>query len=190
MGKDFTLLVKDHFTTRPNDIRKGALMLDYQVRNHDGVDYDGVGIGPDPGIKPLIEDAVGFTIKQRLLFFRLGMTGIKTAGYIHCDQNCGQYAGVLYLNLPHQRYGGTSFWRHKEFEISEMPDNANDVAVATLRNDSLDESKWERDGHVEMRFNRFVTYPARRFHSRYPNVIEAATKEEGRLILAVMYDRV
>lgn len=186
---NFSLLVLDNFVPQPETLRELALGLKYRSYEFDGHSYDGVGVGFDPCICGLVEKAVGFKIKKRLDFFRLGMNGVRMSGFIHADQNCGEFAGVLYLNLPRQQYGGTSFWRHRQFGISEMPDKMSAEDLEELKEDSLHEKKWELDAHVEMRFGRFITYPTKKFHSRYPNEIEAATKEEGRLIYAIFFDR-
>ena len=57
-----------------------------------------------------------------------------------------------------------------------------------LHEDGMDDSKWEIETKVGMQFNRFITYPTRMFHSRYPNHIDAEKKEDGRLVWACFYD--
>ena len=109
--------------------------------------------------------------------------------YIHADIDCGAWAGVLYLNTPEQRFGGTAFWRHIETGWDGMMNGsiAPDVA-RQIASDGKDDSMWELTTKVGMEFNRFITYPTWLFHSRYPNHIEAPDVASGRLVWCCFYD--
>lgn len=183
------MIVADDFTPNPMRIRKMATSLSFGAVNHCGHVYEGVGMGDDPRLEPLIESLVGFPVAIKMGFFRLGMAGMKMNTFIHADNMGAQFAGVLYLNLPEQRLGGTSFWRHNRTGWHETPKDLDAATAKQLASDGLDEFKWTRESHVAMRLNRFLTYPANLFHSRYPNDCNGASVEEGRLVYATFYDR-
>lgn len=188
---DDQLIVTDNFTDDPGDIRREALRLNFNPTEWNGAVYHGVGLGYTPPLQRQIEQLIGGPIRINLAFFRAGTSTMRPTTDIHADIDCGQYAGVLYLNLPNQKFGGTGFWTHRELGWDEIPDGTviTKELADKLNSDGNDVSKWELNSIVGMKFNRFVTYPTRRFHSRYPNHVEAPDVENGRLIWAVMYDR-
>lgn len=186
-----SLTIADNFAKNPLVIRREALALNYQAKVHAGHRYHGIGLGYDPDLAKLVAEAMGFKIKMRMAFFRLGMTGIPMSGFIHADQveSCGEYAGVLYLNLPHQKFGGTAFWKHNETGFCVCPKSLTVDDAQAFADDGLDESKWTQELFVPMKFNRFIAYRSQLFHSRYPNTVEADTAEEGRLVWVCFFDR-
>lgn len=190
--KPATLIVVDDFAPEVDAVRKRALELPYETMEHHGNKYAGVGYGYDPQIEQLIAQVVGFHVKIGFGFFRLGMTGTKQTGYIHSDNCESEFAGVWYLNLPHQKHGGTAFWKHRATQVSEAPINGVGLSAEDrqqMLGDTWDESKWEMEMIVRMKYNRFIAYPSRCFHSRYPNNVQAKTKDEGRLVYATFFDR-
>jgi hypothetical protein len=131
----------------------------------------------------------------------------------HFDNFC-DYAGVVYLNLPEQCSGGTSFWRHRQTGLQAAPRQgsaAYDALSLALGDD--DESRlmgrlmreglaaasrgyptestaaWELLTVIPMRYNRCIVYDARLFHSLH---IEEASfgvsLDERRLTQNLFFD--
>jgi hypothetical protein len=190
-----SLVIADDFAPDFQAVRDGALSLDYCPREYKGAMYNGIGLGFDPGLKEQIEDVMGCGIDPKLCFFRLGLEGDQTTTYIHADTICADWASVLYLNPPDACAGGTSFWRHKELEWDSMPESVMqdglllDARLAEkLNREGNDERFWTRTDHVNMKSNRFITYPTKRFHSRFPYDTWGSSKEQGRLIWVCFYN--
>lgn len=183
------LLSVDNFAHEAMEIRERALAAGFGPFAYKGCRWEGVGLCPAPDMAPFISAAIGESVTVRLAFFRLGMAGIPMSTFIHADNTEAEFAGVLHLSDPKIDHGGTAFWRHKGTGWREAPTVLDEDIAAMLAIDGQDETKWDRESCVEAKFNRFVTYPARCFHSRYPNQCDAPTKEEGRLVLACFYDR-
>lgn len=187
--KPATLIVVDDFAPDVDAIRKRALELRYGPVEHDGHSYNGVGVGYDPLIEQLIAQVMGFPVKIRIGFFRLGIASTKQTTFIHSDNGESEFAGVLYLNLPHQQHGGTAFWKHLSTDATEVPEDLPALLRQQLVSEGLDEDKWGMEMMVGMKYNRFIAYQSACFHSRYPNHCEAKTKDEGRLVYATFFDR-
>lgn len=181
------LMVVDDFAHNAEEIREKALELPYDAMEHGGVIYPGIGIGYDPRITVQVERAVGFPVAIRLGFFRIGMRDIRMNTYIHADNAESEFAGVLHLSKS--PVGGTAFWKHRQSGVTEAPNDLGFIDADALAADGFYESKWEMESKVGARFNRFVCYPARCFHSRYPNQCDAETKQDGRLVYAAFFDR-
>lgn len=190
-----TLIVVDDFIKPAEFLREEALKLSFGTVKHGDVEFHGVAFRENLTVPTLwwrVEEARhpdDGDISTNLEFFRLGTAATPPTTYIHADLDMGEWAGVLYLNTPEQRYGGTAFWRHKATGWDRLPDGpVPEETLKMLTDDGMDESKWEMESKIGMQFNRFITYPTRMFHSRHPNHIPAETKEEGRLVWCCFYD--
>jgi len=184
-----SLVILDDFHPDPLAVRHKALVSDFQTVRFGGTDFHGVAAAAGAVDHALIEQAVGFPAKVNLEFFRIGLSGAPMTSYIHCDQNCGEFATVLYLNLPDQFHGGTSFWRHLRTGCEALPANANDEERRIFAADGLQEAAWKLELFVPMHWNRLLVYPTRVFHSRYPNNVLADDKQEARLVHVSFFDR-
>lgn len=154
----------------------------------DGALYTGISQYPVPHWPSLIALALGVTIEPKLTCFRLNLAGELPHSWVHSDGICADYASVLYLNLPEQCYGGTAFWRHRELEIDRIP-RKHDLALgAHITAEWKRLEPWERTDFVPMEWNKFVTYPTERFHSRYPFEGFGQGPQDGRLIWICFYD--
>lgn len=170
-------------------LRRRALLSDFQTREYQGGQFKGVGITNQPqGMEERIGGLLHSRIKIAGSLFRTGMIGNPPSTYIHADPNHAEYAGVLYLNLPEQCRGGTAFWKHRALNLSEMPMDRPPEFYDNLLVDGQDESKWEMIGLVGMKFNRFIVYPTKQFHSQYPQPCWGDSVESGRLIWTTFFD--
>ena len=115
--------------------------------------------------------------------FRLSPAMATACSDIHADldQSRPAYAGVLYLSLPEDCQGGTSFWRHRDTGWSKVPDEGQARASRfgsyaefmrrrtadagqTFEQLSAARDEWELVLEVPMRFNRLVLYRSDFFH--------------------------
>ena len=170
------LLILDNFLPDPNGFREVALAQEYRtVTGPDGESYPNVSMREPREFADLIEKAIGRPIVPRYTFLRFS-TGQNPAGvHIHADGIVEKYVALLYLSLPEHCSGGTDFWKHKKSGFSYLPDERDIRRIgksparvaADLRTDAENpEGKWDLIETVEMKFNRAVIYPTRRFHSR------------------------
>jgi len=184
-----SLIVADDFIPGPDMLRRRALLSDFQTREFQGVNYKGVGVTNQPhDMEERIGRLLGAPVKIDGSFYRTGSIGNDPTTYIHADRNCAEYAGVLYLNTPEQCHGGTAFWRHRESHLEELPSASSEDFYAKLNRNGQHEDFWEMVGLVSMKFNRFVCYPSKLFHSRYPKDCWGDTLETGRLIHTVFFN--
>jgi hypothetical protein len=101
--------------------------------------------------------------------------------WVHSDTSAATYSAIIYLNPPDQCRGGTSFYRHREYDWEHMPDARSHLAaqvmhetgmifselLAKITSDGFDiEGKWDRVVQIPMRFNRCIVFDSRLFHAR------------------------
>lgn len=189
---DVRLLVKDNFLPDPERVRQEVLARDFKDEiGPDGGVYKHIQLRPVNEFSEFLSAAVGRPVKQSLTMVRASYAGEEPHCFVHSDQICAEFASVLYLNEPSECSGGTAFWQHLKTGWISLPTEAAIKSrgkspkreYAKVESDWNVEDAWEKHSFVEMAFNRFVTYPSRRFHSRYPQ-----TSFEGRLIWVSFYD--
>jgi Family of unknown function (DUF6445) len=126
------VFVVDHLFEDPGYVRALALQLDF-----------GTAGGLYPGafasvsihhtdlldlLNELLTPVIGRPVKMLdtytgLTFAVVTAPGSELKGLAsvpHCDGFC-EFAGVIYLNLPEQVAGGTSFWRHRSTGLPGIP---------------------------------------------------------------------
>lgn len=143
-----------------------------------------------------IAEIVGSPIVPKLSCFRLNLAGEKPHSWVHSDDICAKYASVLYLNLPEQCSGGTAFWKHDALGLDRLPPKEAlapqginpDAFYKLIEREWKDLTFWKQTALIEMKFNRFVTYPTCLFHSRYPFEAFGSGPKDGRLIWVCFYD--
>jgi hypothetical protein len=108
--------------------------------------------------------------------FRSSAESCPRSTLVHIDD--AEWSAVVYLSLDKDCQGGTAFYKHKETALWGPPDaeclkklglcSVGEFEEKVVRKDSLDESKWERDVFVAMKFNRLLLFRgSQRFHG-YP----------------------
>jgi hypothetical protein len=194
------LTIIDDFLHDPHGVRQFALAQDFsQVPEFDGHQYPGfVPIKDDRALGYLAErisEAIGGNVTMKLACVLKGTAAFSTQQWIHADNNCGNFAGVLYL-FDRPGYG-TAFWQHKETQTHGMRDlvalcdraGLDPAAVATqLKAEGQTQDAWIRTDYVESRFNRLVVYPTDRFHSRWPEKAFGDEPENCRLTASLFFD--
>jgi hypothetical protein len=213
------LSVVDDFYPDPWAVRRYALSLRYQDADNanDNIFYKGMLTTP---FHPYAEAGLGLiatALSKPVIWgapigeFRLLLTQNKGADpkqdpneratWIHYDAMVARYAALVYLNPDPQCEGGTSFYRHREFQLDALPElqsrqmaelcrtSNTDVAgvLETVKNDgfAVDE-KWDLLTSVPMRFNRCIIFDSRQFHARTGAF--GATALDGRLTQNYFFD--
>lgn len=209
------LSVFDNFYPDPWAVRRYALSLHYKDADNenDNTFYKGMLTTP---FHPYAEAGLGLiatALNKAVIWgnpigeFRLLLTQNPAANsnerstWIHYDAMMARYAALVYLNPEAQCEGGTSFYRHREFQIDALPDlqshemaelcrSANTDVVnvlETVKNDGFEvEEKWELLTSVPMRFNRCIIFDSRQFHARTGAF--GSTAQDGRLTQNFFFD--
>lgn len=163
---------------------------DFGTYPFQGHQYKGVG-GAGQCLKyleMLIARVLG-AVNITLSFYRLGTPENEPTTFIHADQNCAQWACVLYLNPPNQCHGGTAFWKHKATGLEALPAGRIEEFYQSINQDGNDPASWEMTGLVGMKYNRAVLYNSQMFHSRYPEQGWGTGPSDGRLIWTAFFNR-
>lgn len=191
-----TLLVKDNFSEKAESIRKSVIAEGFGDEvGPDGFNYTGI----NKSERPELVDKVGGFVEEfdmKMSFFRLNLQGEMPHSYVHSDEICADWAGLLYLNPVETSRGGTAFWRHKQMKWDRVPDNDEVEALGLsqeefgeqLSEDWKKQELWEMSGFIGMKFNRFLVYPTKVFHSRYPHEGFGQDGNDGRLVWVCFFD--
>jgi hypothetical protein len=192
-----TLFQFDQFTEDALEVRKAIIEGPFTTeKGPDGLEYTGISKHEVPQWQERISQALRHPVTVRMAFFRMNVAGELPHSWIHSDDICSQYAGLLYLNTPEQCRGGTAFWRHTALDIDRLPQleelrakNLNpDWFYGMVNREWKDLTYWEQVGFVGMKWNRFITYPTSTFHSRYPFEGFGTTPADARLVWSCFYD--
>ncbi|MES2934018.1 MAG: DUF6445 family protein [Pseudomonadota bacterium] len=201
------LHIIDNFLPDPIELRAKILQKQFHASRYAGQNFPGVQTEGQPcqEIMDRIASAVGRTIKFRTPdngCYRVSFADSAARTDIHVDNESGDnfkhYAAVLYLTLPEQSQGGTTFWRHVPTGWQRRP-NDTDVRAAGFPNFKAFQQRWlsnkevihfnklkdRRDSwklllEVPMRFNRLIMYQGHHFHSI--SDVFGSTLENGRLV--------
>ena len=183
----------DDFAADAEAVREAVIVKDFtNQEGPDGGKYTGILQHAVPGWHDRIAELIKKPIIPRLSFFRLNLEGELPHSWVHSDDICSQYASVLYMNAPDQCFGGTAFWRHKNLGVERLPARETladaDAFYTQMTADWKNLDLWKRTDFIQMKFNRFVTYPTSLFHSRYPFEGFGSGPKDGRLIWVCFYD--
>jgi hypothetical protein len=221
------VLVVDGVLPDPHYVRRLALELRYHHRqgNYPG-HFAFVSLSMATFrdlVNRLYAEAIGHQLRLHTYYRDLTFAVIDQPGDTlnprqrqpHYDDFC-DYAGILYLNLPEQCSGGTSFWRHRRTGLiaapvkgdelrfaetfvvngvatsEEMTRLCMDEAVADPAEGYLTESTpyWELVDRVAMKQNRLVVYPSRLFHlPDYQEELFGSSLAARRLTMNLYFDR-
>jgi hypothetical protein len=196
------LIVVDDFYDDPLEVRKRALALEFP--DHGG---KATYAGRNSRLYLLNQQMLGMfsrLVGQPLVparnsptgHFRISLASDVASQEIHTDP-ARDWAGILYLNLPEQCSGGTSFFRHRELDLDEVPADAGtiqrlgfkdreDMRMSLTTRDGKDRSKWELTMTVPMRFNRLILFRPWMWHSFTANF--GNSLETGRLIQVFFFE--
>lgn len=183
------LLIVDDFLVNPEGFREAVLSQEWRDIKFGGEVYRRIQARDFDEHKSLVELATGRTVEQEYTITRLNYKGEMPNNAIHSDNDCGQYAAVLYLNLPGQEQGGTALWRHRatgleSFDEAEIRRAGRSPfrTLEQLKQDWNNVEAWEQVALAPMKFNRAIFYPGKCFHSRWPLDAFGSDPEDGRLV--------
>lgn len=188
------ILKFDNFAPDAEQVRKAVIQGGFSTETGpDGAEYTGISKFYVPQWFSRIAELLGKGIIPKLSCFRLNLKGELPHSWVHSDDICANFASVLYLNPVEQCSGGTAFWRHKELGINKLPSKESlgvewPIFYRQMEQDWKELSHWEQINHIEMAWNRFITYPTSLFHSRFPFEGFGAGPADGRLIWICFYD--
>lgn len=192
-----TLLQFDDFAEDALAVRAAVLAGGFKDEvGPDGLTYTGISRYEVPHWCKALAEHMGHDIAMRMAFFRQNVEGELPHSWIHSDDICAKFAGVLYLNLPHQCQGGTAFWKHEALDVDALPTREAlsargvnpDWYYAMMNREWKDLTFWRQASFVGMKWNRFISYPTSMFHSRYPFEGFGKTPGEARLVWTCFYD--
>lgn len=154
-------------------VRESAIEAGFETIQYMGGTYQGTGLKYNPDcIKQKIEEVFGRSLEFDKTAFRLGHKDTQLHVNIHADNVVSEWAGVYYLNLPQDCYGGTAFYTLKDTGWDTMPTqqqlDEKGLTLDWLRDKWTKEEAWNLNTVAGMKFNRLIFYPTRYFHSRFP----------------------
>ena len=210
------LVIVDDALPDPDAYRAQALALDYrQSADARGVNFPGRQTDGQPcqALMERIAGALGHDVKwlspDNGAFRSSGADSVARSD-IHVDPDDGSagpvLAGLLYLTLPEQCRGGTSFWRHRSTGWEQRPtiaelrargypsfaeferqgihiDRARAFAEIALGRAEL----WDFLFEIPLRYNRLAIYRADYFHA-VSNVF-GSSPEDARLVQLFYFKR-
>jgi hypothetical protein len=126
-----------------------------------------------------------------LTFIRKAHKGFDTEPRIHSDGIIdNQYvdvASVLYINESEGVYpiNGTMFYEHK-IHGESLPKDVTGEVYNEVLSDSKQIGKFRETDRVYAKPNRFLSYPAQKFHAKFPPKIEKGE----RIVLVTFYSEI
>ncbi len=115
----------------------------------------------------------------------------NSGSWVHFDRF--RWIGIVYLNLPRQCRGGTSFFTHRPTGICCWPD----LYLSKLKQPGFEQrvfrdmarmDRWDENLRVSMVFNRLILFDSRMFHQA--PCYFGSTLQNGRLTLNVFFDEI
>ncbi|MCX9154752.1 tetratricopeptide repeat protein [Niveibacterium sp. 24ML] len=210
---DTGLAIIDEVVRHPLGYREHALEREFQPVAYAGQNFPGLQTrGSDPQeIMTIVATALGRRVKWISPdngVCRLSYADSTARTDIHVDNEEGdnrdRFAAVLYLNLPGQEQGGTTFWRQldtgwtrrlpdedlkrngftsfKAFQEKWLP-NQNARRFSEL---TADRKAWEPIVELAMKNNRLVLYRGDFFHSL--SSVFGSTPQDGRLVQLFFFE--
>ena len=177
------IYILDDFHPYAEELREDALASQYEDwYGPDGQLYKRICIKEIPLLSEMLTYLFG-PIKMLGMAYRLNFGGEPPNAAIHSDMGWGTHALVLYLS---DGPSGTALWTHKETGADKILPNQHELFEAVCH-DWNDESKWNQDTFVCMKFNRALVYRSELFHSRYPFEAFGDSPETGRLIAVAFF---
>lgn len=171
--------------------RERALSAVYKTETHNGLTYRGISETEDDKQFESIRKILGFEKGNFTCIWRRYLEDEENETYIHSDAEIGTFTGILFLNPPEQCYGGTAFWKYKQYGWEKHPGKEELEALGLkdepelwqrILKDGFDEFHWDMIEYVPMEFNRLILFHSPSFHSRWPKKAFGKDLKDGRLV--------
>lgn len=134
----------------------------------------------------ILEDHYKSSITPIVAFLRLNTARLDCKQRIHSDRDIlgdtPSHAAVYYITDCNLIKNGTAFYKHAVYG-DYLPEGLDQD-----EKEYSDESLWEMTEIVEGKRNCLVTYPANRFHSRYPHKSWGRDQSDGRLTWTAFFN--
>jgi hypothetical protein len=196
-----TFLLVDDFLDNADALRAHALTLDYpeqqgQFPGRNSLQRINIG-GLTEAVSRIIgEPLIAAPPPQSHAKARLTLAADKGRGKVHVDES--HWSGILYLSRPEDCRGGTEFFRHRKTGLDRFPftpeelaahgfASAADAHAALIERDGTDDSAWDLQFTVPMRFNRLLLLRPWLFHTAGPSFGERP--ENGRLVYLMFFNQ-
>jgi hypothetical protein len=187
------LILIDDFYDDPDSIRDMALSSEY-FEDKKSLGYK-FGNAPWPGkmskkahapswIDVKISNLLNKNIRQMRQLdngaFRISREGTKSVNILHADAaDDSYYAGVLYLSKNREDTPGTIFYKQNSSNSDKA--QSEEHLRQIVRNDEFNDlSKWTVHTVSNIVYNRFLLYPANKFHGIGP--VFGEKDEDARLV--------
>lgn len=187
------LIIIDDFYDDPDSIRDIALSCEY-FEDKKSLGYK-FGNAPWPGkmskkthapswVDVKISKLLNKNIRQLRQIdtgaFRISKEGTQSSNMLHADSaESTYYAGVVYLNKNKEDTPGTIFYKQKSTNSDRAINQAHlDQIVKDDEFNQLD--KWTIHTVSNIVYNRFLLYPANKFHGIGP--VFGDTDENARMV--------
>lgn len=177
------IIVVDNFYENPDAVRSLALQVPYLDSKKLPARFNGTESKKGYFSKSLVEkleSLLGRKIAVNSKNYSFGVFSLitdedKENQSIHVDSV--EWVGLIYLNLPDECSGGTSFFRHL---ITGASTFINEQKSNLELSDAYNLDKWIEWRTVEMKFNRLVLFQANKyFHSA--KTFSCFTKNQPRI---------
>ena len=134
----------------------------------------------------VLEKHYNASIDPIVAFVRLNTACLDDTLRIHSDRDIlgdtPSHAAVFHITDNPEVENGTAFWKHKTHG-EYLPAGVNQD-----ESEYGDISLWEFQDLAKGKENCLVTYPANRFHSRYPHQAWGEDAQDGRIIWAAFFN--
>lgn len=186
------ITVVDDFLPDPDEVRNKIIAEGFRDMPFEGVTYHTVNPTLPDVIPHCLNQLYGCGVHMHVAAFRQGKLDSPLHNLVHADNSCATLAAVLYLNPSPQPGSGTAFWQHRYTGWDQQPtesclQDAN-LTIEEFCKDWHDSEAWIMQSLVGAKYNRLVTYPTVKFHSRWPWRGFGYTDDNARLIWAGFFD--
>lgn len=187
------LIVIDDFYDDPDSIRELALSCEY-FEDKKSIGYK-FGNAPWPGkmskktyapswVDAKISKVLNKNIRQLRQIdtgaFRISKEGTQSSNMLHADAtDPSYYAGVVYLSKDREDTPGTIFYKQKSTNSDKALSQAHFDQI--IKDDEFNQlDKWMIHTVSNIVYNRFLLYPANKFHGIGP--VFGDTDENARMV--------
>jgi hypothetical protein len=194
-----SLIVVDDFVDNAEGLRAAALRLTYPAQQGAFPGRNSLERINIEGLADEVSSLVGEPLRpidplQSHSKCRITLAADIGRAKVHIDHS--HWSGILYLSRPQDCSGGTDFFRHIPTDSDRAPTDAAglrrmgfasgaEMHRAIIEKDSLDDSKWERNMAVPMRFNRLLLLRPWLWHTAGPGFGDRL--ENGRLVYLMFF---
>jgi hypothetical protein len=194
-----SLLVVDDFLDNAEGLRAAALRMTYPEQQGAFPGRNSLERINIEGLADEVSRLVGEPLRpiaplESHAKCRITLAADTGRAKVHIDHS--HWSGILYLSRSEDSRGGTDFFRHIPTNSDRAPmyeeglgpmgfGSYDEMHRAIIEKDSLDDSKWERNMSVPMRFNRLLLLRPWLWHTAGPGFGDRI--ENGRLVYLMFF---